>query len=119
MQQQDSNAEPVRALEQEINDLSAKAKKLDEDIQDSAEAQRKAQKDLNDSREVLKAAESRNSEFNSEIKMLQSFFAEEEGRSFSPVLDSVTTEAGFEKALSRALAKKEKRSSFPILRDAP
>ena len=100
---QDSKADEIKKLESEISDLSNKAEKLDEEIEAGIEAHQKAQKDVAEAREVLKAAENKRSEFNAEITMLQSFFAQEQDRSFAPVLDSVTTENGFEKALSRAL----------------
>ena len=54
-------------------------------------------------RESLKAVESKESEFSTEIKLLEGILNANSEDEFTPVLNDVAAAAGFEKALSRAL----------------
>ncbi len=93
----------IKELNSKISDLEEKAKKIDEDMAAAYETAQNAQKRANEERTALTAIESKKSEFNAEISMLESFFEQDSGESFSPVLDQVAADTGFEKALSRAL----------------
>lgn len=91
------------AVAQEVAALEKKVQKLDQEITAAYENSQKTQKRTDEERSALNAIESKRSEFNAEIAMLESFFNEEKDNTYSPVLEQVAADKGFEKALSRAL----------------
>lgn len=62
-----------------------------------------AEDHTNSLRDTVAESQRAYTKFLAEVKMLESFFKGSEDKNFTPVLDSITTKAGFEKALSRAL----------------
>ncbi len=60
-------------------------------------------RDIETARTALREIEQKNAEFNAEIATLERFLASGTGQDFPPVLDDMTADEGFEKALSRAL----------------
>ncbi len=86
-----------------INKKEKELQKLDKEIEAAHAGMRKAKETTEAARSALRSAETQNSEFSAEITMLQRFFEGRDENSFSPVLDDVAAESGFEKALSRAL----------------
>lgn len=99
----DKSDKEYKELENNISLLEKKLKKLNKDILQSQKRQKTCRSEVETAREALKKAENRYSGLQAEIKMLESFLKNDQSEEFSPVLDSVTTESGFEKALSRAL----------------
>lgn len=93
----------IKELSAKIKELEEEAKTLDENMAAAYESAQTAQKRVTEEREALTAIESKKSEFNAEISMLESFFSNGSEENFAPVLDQVIADAGFEKALSRAL----------------
>lgn len=59
--------------------------------------------EIEEARSSLREKESKKSEFVSEINVLESFINSDSEEDYSPILDAVTPNSGFEKALSRAL----------------
>lgn len=99
---QEKSDQSQEALNQ-INVIEKELQKLDEDVTAAYEEFQKSQKRVDEERGALNAIESKRSEFNAEIAMLETFFNEEKDNSYSPVLEQVAADKGFEKALSRAL----------------
>lgn len=91
-----SKQSDIDKQEEESRSLRDQNEKAQDELQ-------QVQSALNDARAILTQAESRQSEFNAEIAMLESFFCEEKEGRFKPVLDQVNADSGFEKALSRAM----------------
>lgn len=89
-------------LEKENNELNAKVEKLNKDIEGLQNELQKVRGKVNETRTLVNNAEAQASKLTAEIEMLEAFFQEDRG-GFKPVLDDVTADSGFEKALSRAL----------------
>ncbi len=101
----DSNkySSAIEDISIKINDLIIKVNVIDGDVSAKQNAITNAQGDLNAKRANLNKIQQQEAEFGAEIKMLESFFNSEDAQNFSPVLDQVSADSGFEKALSRAL----------------
>ena len=99
----EENRTEIKRLEEKIEKLDQKLLTLNSQIEPKKEAIRLAAAETESSRSGLSQAEKAFSEFTSEIATLQKFFEADNGQDFKPVLEDITTEPGFEKALSRAL----------------
>ena len=97
------NAERINLLSSEINLLEDKLKVIKKSIAANESDRNKYEERISETRELVSAAESKKSKFDAEIAMLESFFEQESVDQFSPVLENVIADSGFEKALSRAL----------------
>ncbi|MCB1531285.1 MAG: chromosome segregation protein SMC [Alphaproteobacteria bacterium] len=93
----------IEALSKEIAALEGNAAKIAAALEKAEDGEETARAKVSETRDDLKTSENKLSEISAEIAILESFLAEEQDGGFSPVLDSVTPETGFEKALSRAL----------------
>lgn len=98
----DKNTAPIQALETEIKTLEDKSESLSGDISKEHKAYDALSGDIETARKALTDAQTKSSEYSAEIAMLESFFDSMEDE-FTPILDTVSAQAGFEKALSRAL----------------
>jgi chromosome segregation protein len=94
---------PVIDFEQEIKTLEQTAEQLSGKIESTQTALQKVAKDIDQERNSLNVLENKQSEFNTEITMLESFLQNPGAENFAPVLTKVSPDQGFEKALSRAL----------------
>ncbi|PCI56770.1 MAG: chromosome segregation protein SMC [Alphaproteobacteria bacterium] len=83
-------------LEEELQTLKGKTDKARQDISDTDEETEAA-------RNALSEIEKKHAEFIAEISVLEQFFQNDEAQNFTPILESIVTKPGFEKALSRAL----------------
>ncbi|MCB1681268.1 MAG: chromosome segregation protein SMC [Alphaproteobacteria bacterium] len=99
----EENRTEIKRLEEKIEKLDQKLLTLNSQIEPKKEAIRLSAAETESSRSGLSQAEKAFSEFTSEIATLQKFFEADNGQDFKPVLEDITTEPGFEKALSRAL----------------
>ncbi|PCI99057.1 MAG: chromosome segregation protein SMC [Alphaproteobacteria bacterium] len=88
--------EKTATLEEELHDLKGKTDKARQDISE-------ADQETETARNALSEIEKKHAEFIAEISVLEQFFQNDEAQNFPPILDSIITEPGFEKALSRAL----------------
>ncbi len=93
----------IKESSNNIIELEAFSEKLNKDMQIFKDKQKALHEDLQGTRDTLSKVQAKCSEFYAEINMLESFFSDFEDGDYSPVLESITTETGFEKALSRAL----------------
>ena len=86
----------IETMETERSDLSAKTDNVRESIQRAEDKANALREGVNESQNAYTA-------FLAEIRMLESFFNNTQEQNFTPVLDDISTESGFEKSLSRAL----------------
>ncbi len=94
-----------------IEDLESKTLSLESELQELNSNTEKARLEITNAEEqteitrsALSKAQRIYTEFNSEISMLEQFFQnDDDDEDFAPILDSITTKAGFEKPLSRAI----------------
>lgn len=93
----------IDSLSVEIEGLEKKTEALNAALQEAEDGEHDARNIVAEARSSLNSAENKLSEISAEIAMLESFLDEEQDGGFSPVLDSVKPDSGFEKALSRAL----------------
>jgi chromosome segregation protein len=100
---QDKEAGVAKELENKTNELDKKANTLNEEIARAEQELETIKEQLQSAREVLSEAENKQSKFDAEIATLESFFEDSGNETYSAVLDDVSAESGFEKALSRAL----------------
>jgi len=63
----------------------------------------KAEQKRDNTRDSLNKEENKFAQIRAELSVLEEFFNKDDGENFSSVLDQITTDPGFEKALSRAL----------------
>ncbi len=96
--------------QQMINDLEDKTLSLESELQELNGRTDKSRLDITKAEEqmevtrlALSTAQKTHTEFNSEISMLEQFFQNDDDEDFAPILDLITTKAGFEKPLSRAI----------------
>ncbi len=99
----ETQEQQIISLAARVEEFEKTANKLAGDITTARSAIETAQQAVESARENVSAAQNRQSEWRAEISMLESFFEAEENESFTPVLESMRVESGFEKALSRAL----------------
>ena len=88
--------EKTATLEEQLQGLNNQTDKARQDISGADEKAEEA-------RSALSEIEKKHAEFIAEISVLEQFFQNDEAQNFTPVLDSIVTQPGFEKALSRAL----------------
>ena len=102
---QDKNKDGARSadLKGAVEALEGKLENLKEQARDNQQALENAEKSVSEARDNLNALENRKSEFDTEISMLQDFLKDDSEGKAPPVLNEVTPDSGFEKALSRAL----------------
>ncbi len=86
----------TKSLEKELENLNGKTEKARKDIAE-------AEEQVESSRQALSQAQKKHAEFSAEIAMLEQFFQDNDEDEFPPILDSIITKSGFEKALSRAI----------------
>ncbi|MEZ5813449.1 MAG: chromosome segregation protein SMC [Alphaproteobacteria bacterium] len=86
----------ILGLEKDRDGHGASIETLQKDLDDISGV-------IDDAREALKKLESKKSEFDTEISVLEGFLNSENEGDFTPVLQDVSAAQGFEKALSRAL----------------
>lgn len=84
------------ALEKQLQSFSNETEKLRQDISTADDK-------TNEARNALSESDKKHTEFIAEISVLENFFQNDDAQNFVPILDSVITKPGFEKALSRAL----------------
>ncbi len=99
----DEKIKEIETLAKQVKDLEAQGETLGVNIIGAKQKIEAAGESLDHARGELNAAQNRQSEWRAEIAMLESFFNEEENESFTPVLQDMRVDTGFEKALSRAL----------------
>ncbi|MGB4106744.1 MAG: chromosome segregation protein SMC [Alphaproteobacteria bacterium] len=90
-------------LNAKISELEVKAKKFNEEIESARARITELQKEVSATREALSRAESEHSEFRAESTMLESILVGDADGKYKPILDQLTADSGFEKAISRAL----------------
>lgn len=83
-------------LEKQLSTLNSKTDKARQDISHSDE-------ETESSRHSLSEVEKKHAEFTAEISVLEAFFQNDDAQNFTPILDTIISTPGFEKALSRAL----------------
>ncbi len=93
----------ISQYEQQIIDFETHVHKINDKTEGAKAKIIDAEDSTDKSRIKLSDAEKAYAEFSAEIGMLERFFQNNEAEDFLPVLDSIITEAGFERALSRAL----------------
>lgn len=93
-----------------ILQLEEKTTTLEKQLQDFKNQTDNARQDISKSDDIVETArlslsniEKQYTEYTAEISVLEQFFQSDDEQKFTPILDSIITEAGFEKALSRAL----------------
>lgn len=90
-------------IQEKIESLEADSKTFNEQIESTRAQISEIQSQLSEARAILTKAESEHSRFNAELKMLENLLREESDAQYKPVLDQLTADTGFEKAISRAL----------------
>ncbi len=88
--------ESIAASEAQLQTANSASELLRAEIKSSGEITENARRALNE-------AQREHATFSGELSSLERFFKAQDGNDFAPVLDSITTKKGFEKALSRAL----------------
>lgn len=90
-------------IENKINELSQKSTDFSKEIETLIQQIETSREDVVKLRSSLTKAEAARSEFRAESGMLENLLRDDGSGQFKPVLDQLTTQAGFEKAISRAL----------------
>lgn len=93
----------ITVLEQKIKDLESMRDCLNLQVDESRSLISDSEGKTEQARQSVAEAQSRMARFNAEISTLERFFQNDKGRRYKAILDKITTESGFEKALSRAL----------------
>lgn len=93
----------IREKEYRISVAQTLSETLEDEHNENQNLLRATQAQLEETLNAMSQAESRKSEFNAEIAMLENFFVPENEEKFTPVLSRINADSGFEKALSRAL----------------
>lgn len=101
--EQNKDGERSGLLKEEVEGLEAKLDVLKEQSRENQLSLESAEKAVSEARDNLSSLENRKSEFDTEINMLQDFLEDDSEGKAPPVLNDVTPDSGFEKALSRAL----------------
>jgi chromosome segregation protein len=99
--QTDDNSEVL--LANKISEFEKSSEVISEEIEKVRERITAAQAEIAEARTALGKAEAARSEFKAESAMLENLLRDESSGQFKPVLDQLTAESGFEKAISRAL----------------
>ena len=92
-----------KALEKEMDTLEADKNKTAQAIEQLQSDLETLSEQIETARENVKSAENKESEFNTEISILNNILESNSQNDFAPVLNDVSAAQGFEKALSRAL----------------
>lgn len=103
LEQNNQGADEIGVLEKQIESTESELNDVHSLIENLKQQKDTADQQMQDSRDMLKDAERKGSEIRTEISMLESFLDGQKDGSFTPLLDSVAADEGFEKALSRAL----------------
>ena len=99
--QTDENAE--EQIKNKISELEQASTTISEEIETIRQRITVTQSEITEARAALAKAEAARSEFKTESTMLENLLRDESSGQFKPVLDELTAESGFEKAISRAL----------------
>lgn len=97
----DDNAEEI--IKNKITTLEQYSQKIAGEIEKIRASISSIQAEITEARSTLGKAEAARSEFKTESAMLENLLRDESSGQFKPVLDELTAESGFEKAISRAL----------------
>ncbi len=103
LQNANKDSSEASDLEYKVNKLEEEIKVKHKEIEAAESTQDKAKETLQDAREALSLTKNKHSEFRAELSVLESFFDKDGEETFNAVLDDITTDTGFEKALSRAM----------------
>ncbi|MEM7679992.1 MAG: chromosome segregation protein SMC [Pseudomonadota bacterium] len=103
LSEKNEGGQKIEVLQKEIKTLSFEQEKINKNKVELKNSKVKLEAKQQEQREILKAAEKALSEIETEIAMLKTFLENDENGEFTPILESVTPEVGFEKAISRAL----------------
>jgi chromosome segregation protein len=90
-------------LESDISTLNDQIKQSNEDYAQLVKDIDSAKQKLSEARTNLRNTEQSYAEFNAELSMLENLLSEGPNKQHKPVLDDISPDQGFEKALSRAL----------------
>lgn len=99
----DKNLEEIDALNQKVIEYEETLNMLQEKTDPAREVINAAEERINIKRKAQSDAEKALAEISTEISTLEAFFSSTDSDDFTSVLDSIVTQPGFEKALSRAL----------------
>lgn len=102
-QESDKNSHKTDLFKAELETLELALERLKVEARNNQDAIEMTDKDVITARDSLNAFENKKSEFDTEINLLQDFLEEDSQNKSQPVLNDVTPDSGFEKALSRAL----------------
>ena len=97
----DDNSEEI--IKNKISELEQSSQEIAGEIETIRASISSIQAEITEARSTLGKAEAARSEFKTESAMLENLLRDESNGQFKPVLDELTAESGFEKALSRAL----------------
>ena len=100
---EDNIYENIAACEKQCADKEEALVTFKKKLEDCEEKIAKAEEKREAAREALSKEENQNAQINAELSVLEEFFSKDEGDNYSAVLDKISTDPGFEKALSRAL----------------
>jgi len=100
--EKDKNSSVINSLEKEIKALNEKAEQDAKDLSQIGEQLSQLEEQQEQARKELENANAAQSEYKAELSTLESFFAQMD-QDHAPILEQITTEKGFEKAISRAL----------------
>lgn len=93
----------ITELEQKIKDLESLRDRLNAQIDTARASITESESATDQARQAVAEAQGRVTRFNTEISTLERFFQNDEDRRYKSILDKITAQSGFEKALSRAL----------------
>ncbi|MGH1378317.1 MAG: chromosome segregation protein SMC [Alphaproteobacteria bacterium] len=99
----DESRKTISQLEEKTADLENKLQEFKNQTDDARDNISSADDMVESARSSASNIEKQYTEYTAEISVLEQFFQSDEDQKFSPILDSIITETGFEKALSRAL----------------
>ena len=99
----DDSQKEISALEQTIQKLESELENKTSKVDGLKRALEDAQENIKSARTVLSQTESDFAEFTAEINTLDKILQSDKAEEFVSVLDDISTDKGFEKALSRAL----------------
>ncbi|MGB0720106.1 MAG: AAA family ATPase, partial [Bdellovibrionales bacterium] len=103
LQAQQGDAPNPDLLKGEIETAERALEQLKGDLQGNEDNHDTALRAVDTAREALKTIETKKSEFDTEISLLEGFLDQGSEGELPPVLNAVSPDEGFEKALSRAL----------------
>ncbi len=98
-----TDADSDKEIRSKITALEEKSQSLNEENETTRARIIEIQKDLTEARAAMTKADAERSEFRAELAMLENLLRGDSEGQYKPVLDQLTADSGFEKAISRAL----------------